>query len=129
MWMDIIQLSVREGAPSQLYFGNSMAIISQSNTSGSFISEAIKEMDFDTPLELGKFLPPDRQKWYEWLQGLRMGLDVPLIHVTDAPGSNVGNLHWIWHSTATLCTTQPITEATKEEYPCVPHSSYEKGSF
>ena len=88
----------------------------------SSISEAIKELDFDTPLELGKFLPADRRRRYEWLQALRMGLDVPLIHVTYAPGSNIGNLHWIWHSTATsiddaLRTTQPIIEQLKKDIP------------
>ena len=51
-----------------------------------------------------------------------MGLDVPLIHITYAPGSNVGNLHWIWHSTATsiddaLRTTQPIIEQLKKDIP------------
>ena len=51
-----------------------------------------------------------------------MGLDVPLIHVTYAPGSNIGNLHWIWQSTATsiddaLHTTQPIIEQLKKVIP------------
>ena len=82
----------------------------------SSISEAVKELDSDTPL---KFLPADRRRRYEWLQVLRMGLDVP---VTYAPGSNIGNLHWIWQTTATsiddaLHTTQPIIEQLKKDIP------------
>ena len=59
------------------------------------ISEAVKELDSDTPLELWIFLSADQQRRYEWVQVLRMGLDVPLIHVTYTSGSNIGNLHWI----------------------------------
>ena len=51
-----------------------------------------------------------------------MGLDVPLIHVMYAPGSNIGNLHWIWHSTSVsiddaLNTAQPIIEELKMDIP------------
>ena len=70
------------------------------------ISEALKELGHNAPLELGKLLPSDRRMRLHVLKG---GLEVPLIHFTYAPGSNVGNVHWIWHCTATtiddaLCT-------------------------
>lgn len=57
------------------------------------ISDALESQDDDTALEFGKFLPTDRRRRYEWLQSLKGGLCVPLIHVTYAPGSNIGNLH------------------------------------
>ena len=61
------------------------------------ISEALKDLGHNAPLELGKLLPSDRRRRYEWLHALKGGLEVPLIHLTYAPGSNVGNLHWIRH--------------------------------
>ena len=86
------------------------------------ISDALKRLDHTTPLELGKLLPTDRRRRYEWLQALKGGLDVPLIHVTYAPGSNIGNLHWVWHCTSTsideaLKTSQPIIEKIKKDVP------------
>ena len=57
------------------------------------ISEALKDLGHNAPLELGKLLPSDRRRRYEWLHALKGGLEVLLIHLTYAPGSNVGNLH------------------------------------
>ena len=51
---------------------------------------------------------------YEWLQALKGGLDRPLIHVTYAPGRNIGNLHWVWH-----CTYMSIEEALKTSLPII----------
>ena len=41
------------------------------------ISKALKDLDPNTPLELGNLLPSDQCRRYEWLQALIMGLDVP----------------------------------------------------
>ena len=47
---------------------------------------------------------------------------MPLVHMTYSPGSNIGNLTWIWHCTATdidsaLQSSQPIVEELKK---CIP---------
>ena len=54
--------------------------------------------------------------------GLKKGLHVPLVHVSYAPGGNIGNLNWFWHSTATninnaLQTTQPHIEEIRKKIP------------
>ena len=86
----------------------------------SCVSEALKTLDPSTPLELGKFLPADRRRRYEWLRALEGGSDRPLIHAVYAPGSNIGNLHGVWYSTCTsideaLKTSQPIIEKIKKD--------------
>ena len=47
---------------------------------------------------------------------------MPLVHVTYSPGSNVGNIHWIWQSDATsidnaLQTVHLIIERLKQNIP------------
>ena len=86
------------------------------------ISEAVMAAGPETPVELGELLPSDRRRKYDWLMEVRNGLGVPLVHVTYSLGSNVGNLTWIWHSTATdidsaLQTYQPIIEELKKVFP------------
>ena len=70
------------------------------------ISESLKSLGPNAQLDLAKLLPTVRRRRYEWVEALKQGLDIPLIHVTYAPGSNVGNLHWVWH-----CTAENIDEA------------------
>lgn len=65
------------------------------------ISDAIDQLEPNTPLELRLLLPDDHRKCYEWIQVLGQGLRVPIVHVQYSPGSNIGNLHWIWKCTAT----------------------------
>ena len=86
------------------------------------VSDAIKRLDHSTPLELGRLLPTDRHQRYGWLQALKGGLDVPLVHVTYAPGSNIGNVQSVWHCTSmsideALKTSQPIIETIKKDIP------------
>ena len=59
------------------------------------VCEAIVAAGPDVPQEVGALLPSDRRRRYEWMQEIKRGLQVPLVHVTYAPGSSVGNLHWI----------------------------------
>ena len=52
----------------------------------------------------------------------KKGLHVPLVHVSYAPGGNIGNMNWLWHSTATdinnaLQTTQPHIEDIRKKIP------------
>lgn len=86
------------------------------------ISVSLKSLGPNAPLELGRLLPTDRRRRYEWVEALKQGLDIPLVHVTYAPGSNIGNLHWVWHCTAenidqALSTSQPIIEQIKRDIP------------
>ena len=86
------------------------------------VCEAIVAAGPDVPLEVGALLPNDRRRRYEWMQEIKRGLQVPLVHVTYASGSSVGNLNWIWHSTATdidsaLLSSQPLIEELKKDIP------------
>ena len=53
------------------------------------INEAIKLLEPNVPMELGELLPVDRRRRYDWLEELNKGLEVPLVHVTYAPGSSI----------------------------------------
>ena len=86
------------------------------------IYQAIETAGSNQPIELDLLLPSDRRRRYKWLMDLKQGLQVPLVHVLYAPGVNVGNLNWLWHSTATnidntLQTTQPLIEELKKKIP------------
>ncbi|KAL5496676.1 hypothetical protein EMCRGX_G013014 [Ephydatia muelleri] len=86
------------------------------------ISELLKSLDPNAPIDLAKLVPTDRRRRYEWVEALKQGLDIPLMHVTYAPGSNVGNVHWVWHCTAenideALSISQPIIEQIKGDIP------------
>ena len=53
---------------------------------------------------------------------LKNGLQVPLVHVSFAPGGSIGNLNWLWYSTAkdidnALQSTQPLIEELKKKIP------------
>ena len=53
---------------------------------------------------------------------LKHGLDVPIIHLQYSPGSNIGDLHWIWQCSASniedaLKCCQPIIENLKKNIP------------
>ena len=86
------------------------------------VCKAIGETGSNIPLELGPLLPVDQRRRYDWMLEINQGLQVPLVHVTYAPGSSVGNLNWIWHSLATdidsaLQTSQPLIEKLKKDIP------------
>ena len=86
------------------------------------ISESLKSLGPNAPIDLAKLVPTDWRRRYEWVEALKQGLDIPLMHVTYAPGSNVGNVHWVWHCTAdnideALSVSQPIIEQIKGDIP------------
>ena len=88
----------------------------------SSISNAITQIEPNTPLDLRPLLPDDRRRRYEWIQTLKHGLDVPIIHLQYSPGSNIGDLHWIWQCSASniedaLKCCQPIIENLKKNIP------------
>jgi len=79
-------------------------------------------MQPNTPLELRPLLPNDRRRRYEWIQKLEDGLQMPTVYVQYSPGSNIGDLHWIWQCTAenigdALKICHPITENLKKDIP------------
>ena len=86
------------------------------------LSDAVVSAGLNVPVEVGRMLPTDRRRRYDWIQELRKGLHVSLVYLTYSPGSNVGNVHWIWQSDATsidnaLQTVQPIIECLKQKIP------------
>ena len=86
------------------------------------LSDAVVSSGLNVPVEIGRMLPTDRRRRYDWVEELRKGLHVPLVHVTYSPRSNVGNIHWIWQSDATSIdnapqTVQPIIERLKQNIP------------
>ncbi len=88
----------------------------------SEISDALDQLEPNTRLDLRVLLPDDRRRRYEWTQALKQGLHVPIVHVQYCPGSNIGNLGWIWQCTATniddaLKTCQPVIEKLKNDIP------------
>ena len=78
----------------------------------------IGEVDEVHLLEESDLLSNDRRRRYEYIEEVKKGLKVPTILVTYSPGSNLCNLHWIWHTSATdinsaLQSCQPLIEAIK----------------
>ena len=73
-------------------------------------------------MDLRPLLPCDCRRHYDWTQMLQQGLNVPIVHVQYSPGSNNGNLHWIWQCTASnidnaLKICHPIIENLKKDIP------------
>ena len=86
------------------------------------LNDAVVSAGLNVPVEIGRMFPTDHRRRYDWVEELRKGLRVPLVHVTYSPGSNVGNIHWIWQSDATsidnaLHTVQQIIECLKQNIP------------
>ena len=88
------------------------------------LSEALEEAGIDSPLSLqdSGLLPQERRKWYEYIEHIKQGLHMPVVLATYSPGSNLGNLHWIWCTPATdissaMQSCQPIIERIKVKIP------------
>ena len=65
-------------------------------------------------------LPSDRRRRYDYIEELKQGLKMPIVLVTYS--SNLGNLHWVWHTTANsinsaLQTCQPLIENIQVQIP------------
>ena len=98
------------------------------------ISSAISDADSDIPVDLQEFLPSDRRRRFDRLESLKKGLDIPIVLLTYAPGSNLINLHWAWHTSATdistaLQTCQPIIEDLKAKVPLFHSRAMRKTAF
>lgn len=86
------------------------------------VCKAIETAGPNHPVELGTLLPSNRRRRYDWLMELKNGLQVTLVHVSYAPGGSIGNLNWLWYSTAkdidnALQSTQPLIEELKKKIP------------
>ena len=88
------------------------------------LSRIIEETVIDEPISLqeANVLPQDRRKRYDFMEHVKQGLRMPIVLVTYSPGSNMGNQHWIWHTSATdinsaLQTCQPIIERIRVMIP------------
>ena len=86
------------------------------------VTDSVTRAGLNQPVELGELLPVDRRRRYDWLMEVKKGLSVPLIHLSYSPGSNIGNLTWIWHTDVSsidgaLQTSQPIIEELKMTIP------------
>ena len=89
--------------------GNSMSILyitprHSPSSDLAQISSAISAADSYVPVDLQEFLPSDRRRRFDRLESLKKGLDVPIVLVTYAPGSN---LHWAWHTSDTDISSAP----------------------
>ena len=88
------------------------------------LSTIVEEVGIDEPISLqeANVLPQDRRKRYDFMEHVKQGWRMPIILVTYSPGSNMGNQHWIWHTSATdinsaLQTCQPIIEKIRVMIP------------
>ena len=86
------------------------------------VIDTVTAAGLQNPVELGPLLPVDRRRRYDWLEAIRQGVSVPLIQVTYAPSSNIGNLMWVWHTdvcdiNSALQSSQPIIENLKKDIP------------
>ena len=100
----------------------------------SSISDAISQIEPNTPLDLRPLLPDDRRRRYEWTQILQQGIQVPIVHVQYSSGSNIGDLHWIWQCTAAniddaLKICHPIIENLKKNIPQFHTRAMRKDAF
>ncbi len=46
---------------------------------------------------MNEHCPVDARHRYNFLQALKGGLSIPVVHLTYKTGNNVGDLHYIWH--------------------------------
>ena len=122
-------IAVHHSTEQILTVGNSLSLqlISPRHTptaSLQELSEALEEAGIDSPLSLqdSGLLPQERRKRYEYIEHVKQGLHMPVVLATYSPGSNLGNLHWIWCTSATdissaMQSCHPIIESIKVNIP------------
>ena len=82
------------------------------------------EVDEVHLLEESDLLSNNRRRRYDYMEEAKKGLKVPTILFTYSPGSNLCNLHWIWHTSATdihsaLQSCQPLIEQLNYKFPII----------
>jgi len=83
------------------------------------IDQALVTAGFHVPVDLQQML---HQKCYETIQHIKCGLSSAAILLTYSPGSNIGNLHWVWFTqkddiSSVLQSCQPLIEDIKKALP------------
>ena len=63
--------------------------------------EKLERSGSNVAIEINELLPSDRRKRYNLIQCLKNGLLSPAILATYSPGSNIGNIYWLWLTDAT----------------------------
>ena len=58
--------------------------------------EKLERSGTNVAIEIDELLPSDHQKRHDLIQRLKNGLLSPAILATYSPGSNIGNIHWLW---------------------------------
>ena len=86
------------------------------------LSSAVEEAGPDVLVPLENFLPSERCRRYEYMEHVKARMNMPTVLVTYSPGGNIGNLHWIWHTTCTdisspLQSCHPILESIRSDIP------------
>ena len=65
------------------------------------LSSAVEEAGPDAPVPIENFLLSECRRRYEYMEYVKAGMNMPTVLVMYSPGGNIGNLHWIWHTTCT----------------------------
>ena len=61
------------------------------------IDKIIKESLSYEPVHVNEHCPNDAKHRYQFLQAMKGGLSIPVVHLMYKFGNNVGDLHYIWH--------------------------------
>ena len=62
------------------------------------IEKIIKESPLHEPVHVNEHCPNDVKRRYQFLEALKGGLSIPVVHLIYKSGNNVGGLHYIWNS-------------------------------
>lgn len=87
------------------------------------VNELIQTCPSYQPILVNEHSPADARGRYKFLQELKHGLSVPIVHLTYKSGNNLGDLHYIWYgdsaesSVAILEQSLHVVETLKENFP------------
>ncbi len=87
------------------------------------------------PLLVNEQSPSDARRRYNFLQELKHGLSIPVVHLTYKAGNNVGDLHYIWHgdhaetSTAVLERSLGVVETLRPNFATFSTRAMRKAMF
>lgn len=93
------------------YLKSCLSILTDLHT----IDQAVVDAGFHAAIDLQDFLPQDRRRRYDMIQHIKCGLSSAAVLLTYAPGSNIGNSHWVWFThedsiSSVMQSCQPIIE-------------------
>ena len=96
--------------------------------------EKLEGSGANVTIEIDELLPTDHRKRYDVIQQLKDGLLSPAILATYSPGSNVGNIHWLWIADATdissaIQSCHEVIESIKCDIPTYHTRAMRKAMF